>query len=814
MQNARTEAGAAETNAKIAGSDHRSATQQRRQSLRDVQRRARRRGIVTLYAPPSVPDDLAQATLPSAEPSPKLAALRAKALAYLGGGLEPIGVTGKRPTTIGWQDGEITEERLRSLFLEEHTGIGLRTGRLVGADIDIQDEELVAAVRALIEGTLGLTPFVRVGNAPKIILAYRNAMPTAKIRVEGVLRGVKQAVEFLGVGQQVVTLGIHPDTKKLYRWIGTGGELKRLAGLPEVTPDELATLAKDGIAKLFRDRGFTDVKVTGKGIRGDGAAHDAQPGEGVLPDGDPRIALRLADVRRQVPEFIRDGERDNELLSLAQKCADRGIPPADVAAFLLEVIAERVERGSEFVGEVDRLVRQGFRETRENALGSRKAPFEEILLKSPPAGQTPDSRQVDVYRLADLSAHGALSTNQYGKPTASFENCFLVVSHLTAVPRYNAFSDRVEFNEAPPWGDGSHVWSDDMGRKLRAEIMREFGVSFELGVIHEAVRSVALYHRFDPQHDYLNGLVWDKEAGRVDTWLIRLAGAADTPYVRAVSRKTLIGAAARALNPGCKFDTALILESATGRNKSQALAILAVRDAWFSDALAGNLRDKDAVVAVQGKWLVEVGEVEKLFRKNEAAELKSYLSRRIDTIRRPFGRVAEDLPRRFILIGTTNSEAYLNDPTGNRRFWPVKISKFDLDALKAERDQLWAEAVAAYCAGESLVLPEDLWATAADEQEQRRAKDPWEDAIAEYLARDRQGHVLTRLHSRDLLDKAIGLPRGQQTTEAFTRLRAVMALLGWDYHKSLKIRGMVSSGYSKRGTEGQGEDDAPEEALP
>jgi hypothetical protein len=221
--------------------------------------------------------------------------------------------------------------------------------------------------------------------------------------------------------------------------------LKRLSDLPTVTPDDLLALAQT-VADLFWRWGLSKVKVTGHGHGRDDAP--VVHGE-ILPPGDPRIQAHLIDMHRRLPEFIRQGQRDNTLLDIAQKLADRAVPPDEIKAFLLELIHEgRVERGHEFVGELDRIVRQAFRPGRENAIGSYKAPFEEILAKAP-AQQVEEDKHVNVPRLTHSSAHSAVSTNQYGRPTASFDNCFCIVGFLNATPRFNSFAGRVEFDQPP-----------------------------------------------------------------------------------------------------------------------------------------------------------------------------------------------------------------------------------------------------------------------------------------------------------------------------------------------------------------------------
>jgi predicted P-loop ATPase len=203
--------------------------------------------------------------------------------------------------------------------------------------------------------------------------------------------------------------------------------------------------------------------------------------------------------------------------------------------------------------------------------------------------------------------------------------------------------------------------------------------------------------------DYLNALVWDG-VPRLDRWLVDLAGAEDSAYVRAVSRAMLVAAVRRARHPGCRFDQMPVIEGPQGCGKSRALAVLAVEDAWFSDFLP--LADGDVrklIEATHGKWIVEASELAGMSRSDSAA-LKSFLSRPADEARMAYQRTPTRVPRHFMVVGTTGATDYLRD-TGNRRFWPVRVVRFDLARLAEIRDQLWAEAAIAEAAGEALDLP-------------------------------------------------------------------------------------------------------------
>ena len=190
--------------------------------------------------------------------------------------------------------------------------------------------------------------------------------------------------------------------------------------------------------------------------------------------------------------------------------------------------------------------------------------------------------------------------------------------------------------------------------------------------------------------------------------------------------------AARAFEPGCKADHALILEGRQGAGKSTACSILALRAEWFTDEIA-DLGSKDSAQDLPGKWIIELGELSAM-GKSAVERIKGFIARSSDHYRPSYGRNSQDFPRGCIFIGSTNATS-TSDTTGNRRWWPVTVGDIKLDALRQDVPQLWAEAVAAYKAGEEWWLDVDGEARAAEQQEQRAEVDPWEELV---LARPRR----------------------------------------------------------------------------
>lgn len=288
---------------------------------------------------------------------------------------------------------------------------------------------------------------------------------------------------------------------------------------------------------------------------------------------------------------------------------------------------------------------------------------------------------------------------------------------------------------------------------------------------HQAITTHARTNAFHPVRDYLDRLDWDGTP-RIDTWLSRYLGAEDTPYTRGVGRMFLIGAVARIYRPGCKMDYMPVLEGAQGIFKSTACAILG--GDYYSDALP-PIGTKDAALHLRGKWIIEVAELSALDRA-EAAALKAFLSRPVERFRPPYSRTEVVEPRQCVLIGTTNKPAYLRDETGNRRFWPVTVTRIDPDALRRDRDQLFAEAAVEFHRGQP------WWPTAefqrelaAPQQEARYEGDPWEQAIGEWL----DSSTRDRVTVLEVARLALAMDTARIGTADQRRIAAALERLGW-----------------------------------
>jgi len=390
--------------------------------------------------------------------------------------------------------------------------------------------------------------------------------------------------------------------------------------------------------------------------------------------------------------------------------------------------------------------------------------------------------------------------NKAGEPVPSYVNTRIALQLMEITCRYDKFQDRhlIEGHELQELaGD----FSDHAERALRDQIIRRFGFDPGMMSTNSAVLSLCTENRFDSLVDHLCSLPsWDGTP-RLDSWMVDYCGAEDSPYTREAGAAWLNAAVVRAFEPGAKFDQMLVLEGATGLRKSTALRVLATGtldlrcNDRFSDAPFLGTRDAREVMEVTaGVWIMECAELDGLSKK-EAGTLKAMITRQEDKGRAAYARTAVTVPRRFVLAGTTNESRYLRDPTGNRRYWPVRVSGVNIDGLHAARDQLIAEALARYRSGRyTPVLSPEAAALAKAEQDCRMAVD--------------EGYMETLNDLKDIAQKGSGqwagcwivtneavynrlcLPPDKRTGAVTRQVSESLCALGWKkVDKTVKVNG-------------------------
>jgi Virulence-associated protein E-like domain len=371
---------------------------------------------------------------------------------------------------------------------------------------------------------------------------------------------------------------------------------------------------------------------------------------------------------------------------------------------------------------------------------------------------------------------------KFGNPKPSMRNALMALVRLDIDFEYDAFHNRKRFGGRALQSYQGNI-TDDGCTILRKVIIDQFSFDPGKGHVLDAVDTSCLESRFHPILDYLDGLKWDGKP-RITIILSKYFGADDTELNQAISKIMMLAAVRRVRKPGCKFDTAPILEGKQGSGKSTALKILA-GDENFSDHEVLSSDAKSQMEALEGVWIYELCELEGL-RGNETAKTKAFLSRQEDSGRPAYARFKETWPRQCIFVGTTNDDKYLKDETGNRRFWPVKTREIDLERLKRDRDQLWAEAAYWEAKGESILLSEDLWSAATKEQEARMLDDPWLDILS--TAKGERHGEYERVSTTNLAVNYLEIPAYQAQPYHTKRIATLMRKLGWKGPKQMRFK--------------------------
>lgn len=331
----------------------------------------------------------------------------------------------------------------------------------------------------------------------------------------------------------------------------------------------------------------------------------------------------------------------------------------------------------------------------------------------------------------------ALELDKQGKIKDTLDNIVLIIRNDPELQSlaFNKHRDGIDARNGLPWNQMKEGWNDSDNAALKVYISNKYGV-YSPTKTKDAILAVAAERAYHPIKEYLDNLSeWDG-IDRVETLLVDYFGATDNSYTKAVTRKTMVAAVARIYHPGTKFDSVLILNGPQGIGKSTFFAKLA--GDWFSDSLTlTDMKDKAGPEKLQGYWMLELGELAGM-RKTDVEVVKSFISRCDDKYRASYGVNVESHPRQCVIVGSTNAESgFLRDITGNRRFWPVRISgngkKKAWQMSVYDVEQIWAETLVLYEKGEKLYLEGDDVHLATSEQDDAMESDEREGLVRTYL---------------------------------------------------------------------------------
>ena len=373
--------------------------------------------------------------------------------------------------------------------------------------------------------------------------------------------------------------------------------------------------------------------------------------------------------------------------------------------------------------------------------------------------------------------------NKGGKYLPSYNNCMLFLSQSDMKIRHNDFASFIEI-------DG-HRYQDIDTIKIK-EQMRGIKLEPSVKTIDEAVQSISLQNRYHPVLDYLNGLKWDGKQ-RVENWLTEYCGVPRCQYSEFVSRLALLAPIYRVFEPGCQYDTMIILEGDQGIGKSRLCRVLGGQ--WYKAiSLLGH--DHNTVQLMKSAWIIEVAELS-VFAKRDIESLRAFLSNPVDSARFAYARNDVVIPRQSAFIGTINpdSNGYLMDATGNRRFLPVFLHKVDVEGFEKARDQLFAEAVAMYKKKMPIHIDNsELNDLVVANQKDREFHDDWSCSIVNYV-NNTQSTRDWKMTSCEVYVSAIGGEPKNFNKAVSIRVGNILKKLGCEAATPKRLNGILGRYY-------------------
>ena len=410
------------------------------------------------------------------------------------------------------------------------------------------------------------------------------------------------------------------------------------------------------------------------------------------------------------------------------------------------------------------------------------APDNKTVIRLPKFAQVDDDDEPKKQQPKDFRAlwdEWGLQRGTNGQPLLNLSNAVSVLDNdpeLAGLVRYDAFLQRMLNKRGNEWSD-----KDDI--ELTVYVQRETGLH-RMGrdIVGQAVITVAHKHEANCVREWMDGLRHDG-VQRMESFFADCLDAEASEYTSAASRNFWISMVARVYKPGCKVDNMVVLEGDQGVGKSSSLRIIG--GDYFAEQHESATNPKAFAEILQGKLLVEISEMD-AFSRVEVSRVKQTISCQADRYRASYGRHAVDHPRQCVFVGTTNKQDWNRDDTGARRFWPVACgSNIRLDLVEANRDQLFAEAVARYKAGEPhWHMPPEA---TRQQQEARYQGDPWMEKVADILKGESK---VTTSHIFDKLD----IPIKQRTRADEIRIGKCLGVLKWKRNRD-RIQGTKEREY-------------------
>jgi len=362
---------------------------------------------------------------------------------------------------------------------------------------------------------------------------------------------------------------------------------------------------------------------------------------------------------------------------------------------------------------------------------------------------------------------------------------------------YDEFKQDVVLLKCPPWEDDTRFKVEnisDIHITQAAATLERYGLSCAIDKTAKAIDVVAHENKFHSAKEYFSKLEWDGKE-RLKTLAQDLFDCCEESegYLSFVFKKWFTAAVKRVMEPGCKFDHVLILESQRqGTYKSDFLKTIATfnGERYHTDSISLNdISNKDTILKMQGNLIIELAELSGFSKKDDNA-IKNWITQTRDEVRIPFARKTVVYPRQFVFAATTNNYEYLKDPTGNRRYWPVTVERaIDIETLEDIKGQLWAEAVSHYKSGLYIGPTVDENNLAEKERQKRLQSDAWEDVV---LSKIKELNM-SEFRTSDVIDR-MGFKIKEKDENTVRRVNGILKQNGyknepiWDHNLKKSVR--------------------------
>lgn len=395
----------------------------------------------------------------------------------------------------------------------------------------------------------------------------------------------------------------------------------------------------------------------------------------------------------------------------------------------------------------------------------------------------------------------SLSKNERSLPCTTINNALIILKNDPLFAdniRENTFRNRIELLGEMPWSRKSIDITDKDDIHIIYHFEKNYAYRSDKA-LKQAMVIVAAESEYHPVREYLDSLVWDK-VPRIRGALHHFLGADESDYTYECLKLFMLGAISRIFDPGCKFEYMLCLVGGQGAGKSTFVRFMATFDQWFTDDIK-KLDDDKVYEHLEGHWICEIAEMYAVIntRYNEAT--KAFLSKQYDNYRIPYALRAEDIPRQCVFVGTSNTTNFLPlDRSGNRRFLPVMCHADeaqthileDEDASRAYIEQMWAEAMEIYKAGNiKLKLPKEIEKNLVEYQSPFMQEDTWMGLITEWL----ENYTGNLVCSRMLYNEALEMPGNPKNSES-RQIGEIMNMLpGW---RAFQNPRRISAAYGKQ----------------